>query len=213
VDPAVDPQGAFEKARLIRCLSTGQRTAADRKGQAGTSRRTGQPHGGGDRRRAVHEEERCQGHLNASRQYVSIESPLGTSDRDGKLSDLIEDANGHEPEDDLLTRDLKDTIRKTLMTLSENERGDQVPLRAGGVKPMSLKEWARCSGDQGADPPDREKGDQGLKHPLRSHKWKISSKADSDRFKKQKTRRRAVFFFCRQRGVSRFFARFCRHRR
>lgn len=110
--------------------------------------------------------------LNASRQYVSIESPLGTSDRDGKLSDLIEDANGHEPEDDLLTRDLKDTIRKTLMTLSENER-EVIKYRFGleGVKPMSLKELGKMFGlTKERIRQIEKKAIKRLKHPSRSHK-------------------------------------------
>ena len=110
--------------------------------------------------------------LNASRQYVSIESPLGTSDRDGKLSDLIEDANGHEPEDDLLTRDLKDTIRKTLMTLSENER-EVIKYRFGleGVKPMSLKELGKMFGlTKERIRQIEKKAIKRLKHPSRRHK-------------------------------------------
>ena len=110
--------------------------------------------------------------LNASRQYVSIESPLGTSDRDGKLSDLIEDANGHEPEDDLLSRDLKDTIRKTLMTLSENER-EVIKYRFGleGVKPMSLKELGKMFGlTKERIRQIEKKAIKRLKHPSRSHK-------------------------------------------
>jgi len=110
--------------------------------------------------------------LNASRQYVSIESPLGTSDRDGKLSDLIEDTNGHEPEDDLLTRDLKDTIRRTLMTLSENER-EVIKYRFGleGVKPMSLKELGKMFGlTKERIRQIEKKAIKRLKHPSRRHK-------------------------------------------
>jgi len=110
--------------------------------------------------------------LNASKQYVSIESPLGTSDRDGKLSDLIEDANGREPEQDLIVKDLKDTIRKTLETLSENER-EVIKYRFGleGVRPMSLKELGKMFGlTKERIRQIEKKAIKRLKHPSRRHR-------------------------------------------
>lgn len=112
--------------------------------------------------------------LNASRQYVSIESPLGSSDRDGKLSDLIEDANGQEPEEDLLTKDLKETIRKTLDTLTENER-EVIKYRFGleGVRPMSLKELGKMFGlTKERIRQIEKKAIKRLRHPSRSQKLK-----------------------------------------
>jgi RNA polymerase primary sigma factor len=110
--------------------------------------------------------------LNASKQYVSIESPLGTSDRDGKLSDLIEDANGREPEQDIIVKDLKDTIRKTLETLSENER-EVIKYRFGleGVRPMSLKELGKMFGlTKERIRQIEKKAIKRLKHPSRRHR-------------------------------------------
>jgi len=110
--------------------------------------------------------------LNASKQYVSIESPLGTSDRDGKLSDLIEDANGREPEQDLIMKDLKDSIRKTLETLTENER-EVVKYRFGleGVRPMSLKELGKMFGlTKERIRQIEKKAIKRLKHPSRRHR-------------------------------------------
>jgi RNA polymerase primary sigma factor len=110
--------------------------------------------------------------LNASKQYVSIESPLGSSDRDGKLSDLIEDANGREPEQDLIVKDLKDTIRKTLETLSENER-EVIKYRFGleGVRPMSLKELGKMFGlTKERIRQIEKKAIKRLKHPSRRHR-------------------------------------------
>ncbi len=110
--------------------------------------------------------------LNASRQYVSIEAPLGTSDRDGKLADLIEDSNGQEPQDELLHMDLKLTIRETLKTLTENER-EVIKYRFGleGERPMSLKELgAQFNLTKERIRQIEKKAIKRLKHPSRRHK-------------------------------------------
>jgi len=79
--------------------------------------------------------------INASRDIASLESPL-SADRDANtISDLMEDSNGEDPEQVMINRNLQESIREVLETLSEKEY-KVIKYRFGldGERPHSLKE-------------------------------------------------------------------------
>jgi RNA polymerase primary sigma factor len=79
--------------------------------------------------------------INASRDIASLESPLSTDKEANTISDLMEDSNGEDPEQVMINRNLQESIREVLETLSEKEY-KVIKYRFGldGERPHSLKE-------------------------------------------------------------------------
>jgi len=110
--------------------------------------------------------------INASRDFVSLETPL-SSDKDANtISDLMEDTKGADPEKILINKTLQDSIEDVLSTLTEKE-SSVIKYRFGlnGEKPHSLKEI----GDKYNLTKERirqieKKAISRLQHPTRSSK-------------------------------------------
>ena len=110
--------------------------------------------------------------INASRDFVSLETPL-SSDKDANtISDLMEDTKGADPEKILINKTLQDSIEDVLSTLTEKE-SSVIKYRFGlnGEKPHSLKEI----GDKYNLTKERirqieKKAISRLRHPSRSSK-------------------------------------------
>jgi len=110
--------------------------------------------------------------INASRDFVSLETPL-SSDKDANtISDLMEDTKGADPEKILINKTLQDSIEDVLSTLTEKESA-VIRYRFGlnGEKPHSLKEI----GDKYNLTKERirqieKKAISRLRHPSRSSK-------------------------------------------
>lgn len=112
--------------------------------------------------------------INASKEFVSLETPL-SSDKDANtISDLMEDTKGADPEDVTIDMTLQDSIEKVLSTLTEKE-SSVIRYRFGlnGERPHSLKEI----GDKYNLTKERirqieKKAISRLRHPSRSQKLK-----------------------------------------
>jgi RNA polymerase primary sigma factor len=112
--------------------------------------------------------------INASKEFVSLETPL-SSDKDANtISDLMEDTKGADPEEVLINRTLQDSIEDVLSTLTEKE-SNVIKYRFGlnGERPHSLKEI----GDKYNLTKERirqieKKAISRLRHPSRSQKLK-----------------------------------------
>ena len=110
--------------------------------------------------------------LNASRDFVSLETPL-SSDKDANtISDLMEDTKGADPEEILINKTLQESIEEVLSTLTEKESA-VIKYRFGlnGERPHSLKEI----GDKYNLTKERirqieKKAISRLRHPSRSQK-------------------------------------------
>lgn len=112
--------------------------------------------------------------INASKEFVSLETPL-SSDKDANtISDLMEDTKGADPEEVLIDQTLQDSIENVLSTLTEKE-SNVIRYRFGlnGERPHSLKEI----GDKYNLTKERirqieKKAISRLRHPSRSQKLK-----------------------------------------
>jgi RNA polymerase primary sigma factor len=110
--------------------------------------------------------------INASKEFVSLETPL-SSDKDANtISDLMEDTKGADPEEVLINNTLQDSIEEVLSTLTEKE-SNVIKFRFGlnGERPHSLKEI----GDKYNLTKERirqieKKAISRLRHPIRSQK-------------------------------------------
>ena len=110
--------------------------------------------------------------INASKEFVSLETPL-SSDKDANtISDLMEDTKGADPEEVLIDRTLQESIEEVLSTLTEKE-SNVIKYRFGlnGERPHSLKEI----GDKYNLTKERirqieKKAISRLRHPSRSQK-------------------------------------------
>ncbi len=110
--------------------------------------------------------------INASKEFVSLETPL-SSDKDANtISDLMEDTKGADPEEVLINSTLQDSIEHVLSTLTEKE-SNVIKYRFGlnGERPHSLKEI----GDKYNLTKERirqieKKAISRLRHPTRSQK-------------------------------------------
>ena len=79
--------------------------------------------------------------INASKEFVSLETPL-SSDKDANtISDLMEDTKGADPEKILVNSTLQESIEDVLSTLTDKE-SNVIRYRFGlnGERPHSLKE-------------------------------------------------------------------------
>lgn len=112
--------------------------------------------------------------INASKEFVSLETPL-SSDKDANtISDLMEDTKGADPEEVLINNTLQESIEDVLSTLTEKE-SSVIRYRFGlnGERPHSLKEI----GDKYNLTKERirqieKKAISRLRHPSRSQKLK-----------------------------------------
>ena len=110
--------------------------------------------------------------INASKEFVSLETPL-SSDKDANtISDLMEDTKGADPEEILINNTLQESIEEVLSTLTEKE-SNVIRYRFGlkGERPHSLKEI----GDKYNLTKERirqieKKAISRLRHPIRSQK-------------------------------------------
>jgi len=112
--------------------------------------------------------------INASKEFVSLETPL-SSDKDANtISDLMEDKKGGDPEKILINETIQESIEGVLSTLTVKE-SNVIKYRFGlnGERPHSLKEI----GDKYNLTKERirqieKKAINRLKHPSRSQKLK-----------------------------------------
>ncbi len=112
--------------------------------------------------------------INASKEFVSLETPL-SSDKDANtISDLMEDTKGADPEKILVNSTLQESIEDVLSTLTDKE-SNVIRYRFGlnGERPHSLKEI----GDKYNLTKERirqieKKAISRLRHPSRSQKLK-----------------------------------------
>ena len=79
--------------------------------------------------------------INASKDIVSLETPLSSENDANTISDLIKDSTGENPERVIINRKLEESIEEVLSTLSEKE-SKVIKYRFGleGERPHSLKE-------------------------------------------------------------------------
>ena len=79
--------------------------------------------------------------INASKDMVSLETPLSSEKDANTISDLIKDSNGENPERLIMNKKLHQSIEKVLSTLGEKE-SRVIKYRFGleGERPHSLKE-------------------------------------------------------------------------
>lgn len=79
--------------------------------------------------------------LNASKEFVSLETPLSTDKDANTISDLMEDTKGTNPEEVMINKTLQESIEEVLNTLTEKE-ANVIKYRFGlkGERPHSLKE-------------------------------------------------------------------------
>ena len=87
-------------------------------------------------------EEHIQEMINISREHISLETPVTSSNKDfNRIGDYIEDTRHKQPDEYLFDKSLKEDINKLLSTLSLKE-ADIIEQRYGlnGGSPQSLKE-------------------------------------------------------------------------
>lgn len=79
--------------------------------------------------------------INASKDIVSLETPLSSENDVDTISDLIKDSKGENPERVIINKKLEESIEEVLSTLSEKE-SKVIKYRFGleGERPQSLKE-------------------------------------------------------------------------
>ena len=79
--------------------------------------------------------------INASKDIVSLETPLSSENDANTISDLIKDSKGENPERVIINRKLHESIEEVLSTLSEKE-SKVIKYRFGleGERPHSLQE-------------------------------------------------------------------------
>ena len=79
--------------------------------------------------------------INASKDIVSLETPLSSENDANTISDLIIDSKGENPDRVIINRKLEESIEEVLSTLSEKE-SKVIKYRFGleGERPRSLKE-------------------------------------------------------------------------
>jgi len=79
--------------------------------------------------------------INASKDIVSLETPLSSENDANTISDLIKDSKGENPDRVIINRKLEESIEEVLSTLSEKE-SKVIKYRFGleGERPHSLKE-------------------------------------------------------------------------
>lgn len=79
--------------------------------------------------------------INASKDIVSLETPLSSENDANTISDLIIDSKGENPDRVIINRKLEESIEEVLSTLSEKE-SKVIKYRFGleGERPHSLKE-------------------------------------------------------------------------
>jgi RNA polymerase primary sigma factor len=112
--------------------------------------------------------------INASRDYISLDAPIMFDKKERYLSEILKDTNFREPEEKLINESLKETISKSLETLSDKEQ-KVIRLRYGldGIDPLSLKEIGkRFSLTKERIRQIEKKAIRRLRHPSRSQELK-----------------------------------------
>ncbi len=113
--------------------------------------------------------------INASRDYISLDAPIMFDKKERYLSEILRDTNFKEPEEKLINESLKETISKSLETLSDKEQ-KVIRLRYGldGIDPLSLKEIGkRFSLTKERIRQIEKKAIRRLRHPSRSQELKV----------------------------------------
>ncbi len=114
--------------------------------------------------------------LNASKDYIPIDSPISGSDENERLlSETLEDENYKSPEQYMIEDSLRKAITKSLSTLPRKEK-EVLSLRFGlnGITPMSLKEIGEAFDlTKERIRQIEKKAIQRLRHPSRSLALKI----------------------------------------
>ena len=108
--------------------------------------------------------------LNLSKEFISLDASVGTSDSSSSIGDFIEESRYGNPDDDVINSSMKDDIDDVLGSLKPNEQ-KVIRLRYGldGDKPMSLKEIGdRCNLTKERIRQIEKRAIVRLQHPARS---------------------------------------------